>query len=117
MTTLISGWFQLGAGRPNDDTTTPASSPRKKAYLTVFDSCASLGPISTQRFIQCEIRLFLGGQFIDDKIIHAHGRFHVAPATEDNEPFLQADIHRFDIMEIVRATLHPVLPGRRQIQH
>ena len=91
MTSLIEGWFLPVDERPYIDDT------GKKSYLTVFDACASLGSIATGVFMVAELRLYLGGQSIQDKVIHAHGRFCVV-SPPGEEPMLLVEVHRFDIM-------------------
>ena len=102
MSSLIEGWFELTTGKPfTDDSVDPTASPSKKAYLTVFESCACLGPISVEVFISCKLRMYLGGQNVDHRVIHGHGRFSVLPATDEQDPSLLLEIHRFDAMDMM----------------
>lgn len=103
MSSLIEGWFQLTNGRPFvDNSTDTASSPRKtKSYLSTYDSCATLGPISSEVFVQCELRLFPGNHVLEDKIIHAHGRFSIIYTADEDQPHhLQIEVHRFVVMNM-----------------
>ena len=95
MTSLIEGWFLLKKQEEKIVTGTPPSS--QKTYLTIFDSCPGLGPLSTKIYIDCEIRLFAGGVELNDRIIHAHGRF-VTTTPSGKAPSLEMEAHRFDVM-------------------
>jgi len=87
MASLIEGWLQPVNGRPFVDNSSDATtSPRKaKSYLTVYNSYAALGFISSKVFMDCELRLFLGGQTIEQKVIHIHGRFSVVTTVDEGE--------------------------------
>jgi len=101
MASLIEGWLQPVNGRPFVDNSSDATtSPRKvKSYLTVYDSFAALGYISSGIFMDCELRLFLGNQTIEEKVIHIHGRFSVVAAADEGEdPRLLVEVHRFVVM-------------------
>lgn len=101
MTSLIEGWFQPENARPFVDTSTDptATSPRKsKPYLSVYDSYAALGSISTGVFVGCDLRLYLAGQAIIGKVVHVHGRFSVIAPAGEGEPRLQVEVHRFVVM-------------------
>ena len=103
MTSLIEGWFEPVDGRPyvdnSPDKMDKNPSPRKdKSYLTVYDACAALGSLSSNLFADCELRLWPGGQTIENKVIHVHGRFSITTAPDDGDPCLKVDVHRFVIM-------------------
>ena len=103
MSSLIEGWFQLTNGHPFvDDSPDTTTSPRKtKSYLSIYDSCATLGPISSGVFAQCELRLFPGTQVLEGKVVHAHGRFSVITMANEDEPHrLQVEVHRFVVTNI-----------------
>jgi len=101
MSSLIEGWFQLANGHPFvDNLPDTATSPRKnKSYLSIFDSCAVLGSIPSDVFINSEVRLYPGNHVLDKRVIHAHGRFVVVTGDNDDGPYLQVEIHRFVIMD------------------
>lgn len=103
MSSLIEGWFQLANGRSFvDNTPDTTTSPRKnKSYLSVFDSCAVLGSIPSEVFVESELRLYPGNHVLDKTVIHAHGRFAIVTADDDSDPSLQAEIHRFVIMDAI----------------
>ena len=104
MSCLIEGFFQPANGRPFADNSadTATTSPRKsKTYLSVYDSCAGLGPISSGIFMECELRLFPANHTIDGKVIHAHGRFSVITAADKGDPHLEIEVHRFVIMNMM----------------
>ena len=105
MSSLIEGWFQPTNGRPFTDNPpdTTTGSPRKsKSYLSVYDSCASLGPISSGIFIDCELRLFPGNQAISsERVIHVHGWLSVVPATDEDDPRLQVEVHHFVVTNMI----------------
>ena len=98
MTSLIEGWF-LVRKKGEDDSLNLTNS--RKSYLSIFDSLPSLGPISTEIYIDCELRLYPGpggGERLEDQVIHAHGRFCINSTGE--APTLQMEVHRFDIMAV-----------------
>jgi hypothetical protein len=98
MTSLIEGWFQLTNGRPFVDTT---ASPRKnKSYLSIYDSCTPLGPLSSEVFADCELRLFSpANQPLENKVVHIHGRFSIIAVHGEDEPHLEIEVHRFVVMD------------------
>ena len=103
MSALIEGWFQLANGCPfvDDLPGTAASTWKGKSYLSVYNSCAALGPISSEVFAKCELRLFPGNQVLEDKVVHVHGRFSVVATADGDDPFcLQVEVHRFAIMNM-----------------
>ena len=103
MSALIEGWFQLADGRPFvDNSPGMATSTRKgKSYLSIYNSCAALSPISSEVFAKCELWLFPGNQILEDKVVHAHRRFSVATMTDEDDPLcLQVEVHRFVIMNM-----------------
>ena len=73
--------------------------PNRKTYLVLHDACASLGPIKAAKPIDSELRIYPGGDPIDNMVLHVQGRFCVVSPTGET-PFLLAEIHRFDIMHI-----------------
>jgi len=87
MTSLIEGYFSLTGARQF------SGGSAAKAYLTVYDSCAALGLMSEEVFIDAELRMYSQG--LDGVVIHLYGRFLVVPATEDDEPYLLIEVHRF----------------------
>jgi len=87
MTTLIEGYFRLTGARQF------AGGSAAKAYLTVYDSCAALGLMSEKVFIDTELRMYSQG--LDGMVVHLYGRFSVVPATEEDDPYLQIEVHRF----------------------
>jgi hypothetical protein len=104
MASLIEGWFQLANSRPFVDNfpDTTTSSPRKnKSYLSLYDSCAILGSISSEVFVECELRLFPGNHALEQKVVHAHGRFSVITPANEDKPRLQVEIHRFVVMDMI----------------
>jgi hypothetical protein len=100
MSSLIEGWFRLINGHPLvNGSVVPTSSPTRKSYLSLFDACACLGPISAGAFVDCEIRLYLGRQDVEGKVVHMNGRFCVSTSVDRGEPFLQLEVHRFDVID------------------
>ena len=100
MSLLIEGWFQLMNGHPFvDDLPDATTTPRKtRSYLSIYDSCATLGPISSEDFVQCELRLFPGNNLLDDKVVHVHGQFSIIASADEDQPHkLQIEVHRFVI--------------------
>ena len=93
MSSLFEGWLQLYKGRPYE-----ASPTVNSADVFVYESCASLGPLSASDFIAAEVRLSPSGLSVEQKVLHVHGRFCVITRT-DGSIILQIDIHRFVIME------------------
>ena len=87
MACLIEGHFHLTGARPF------AGSSATKAYLTVYDSCAALGLMSEEVFINTELRMYSQG--LDGMVVHLYGRFSVVPATEEEDPYLLIEVHRF----------------------
>lgn len=87
MTSLIEGYFRLTGARPF------AGGSAAKAYLTVYDSCAALGLMSEETFIDTELRVYSQG--LDEVVVHLYGRFSVVPATEEEDPYLLIEVHRF----------------------
>ena len=100
MTSLIEGWFEPINAQPyvNNSPDKKASSRKDKSYLTVYDACAALGSLSSGNFVDCEIRLWPGNQILEQKIIHAHGRFSIITAPGDDDPCLQIEVYRFVVM-------------------
>ena len=101
MSSLIEGWFQLTNGRSFVDNAsdTAAGSPRKsRSYLTLYDSCAILGTISSETSVDSDLRLYTQGQDLKDKAVHIHGRFSLLAANEEQPPHLQIDVHHFIVM-------------------
>ena len=105
MLCLIEGFFQPASGHPfaDNSTDTTTTSPRKsKTYLSIYDSCAGLGPISSGIFVECELRLFPANHAIDGKIIHTHSRFSVITAADDeDDPRLEIEVHCFVVMNMM----------------
>ena len=93
MSSLFEGWLQLYKGRRHE-----ASPTVKSADLFVYESCASLGPLSASDFIAAEVRLLPSGSSVQQKVLHVHGRFCVLTRA-DGSIILQIDIQRFVIME------------------
>jgi len=109
MTSLIEGWFKLENGRPYvDDSPEKSSSSRKdKSYLIVFDTCATLGSLSSGIFVDCEIRLWPGNHILEEKVVHIHGRFSIATTPDEDDPCLKIDVHHFVVMHSSDSTTHP----------
>ena len=100
MSSLIEGWFQLMNGHPFvDDLPDATTTPQKtRSYLSVYNSCATLGPISSEDFVQCELHLFPGNHLLDDKVVHVHGQFSIIASADEDQPHkLQIEVHRFVI--------------------
>ena len=98
MTSLIKGWF-LVRKKGEDDSLNLTNS--RKLYLSIFNSLPSLGQISTEIYIDCELRLYPGPggrECLEDQVIHAHGRFCINSTGEALT--LQMEVHRFDIMAV-----------------
>ena len=87
MTSLIEGYFRLTGARPF------AGGSAAKAYLTVYDACAALGLMSEEVFIDTELRMYSQG--LDGMVVHLYGRFSVVAATEEEDPYLLIEVHRF----------------------
>jgi len=87
MASLIEGYFRLTGARPF------AGGSAAKAYLTVYDSCAALGLMSEEVFIDTELRVYSQG--LDGMVVHLYGRFSVVPATDEEDPYLLIEVHRF----------------------
>jgi len=87
MTSLIEGYFRLTGARPF------SGGSAAKAYLTVYDSCAALGLMSEEVFIDTELRVYSQG--LDGMVVHLYGRFSVVPAIEEEDPYLLIEVHRF----------------------
>jgi hypothetical protein len=103
MASLIEGWFQLANSCPfidnfPDTTTSPC---RNKSYLSLYNSCAILGSISSKVFVECELQLFPGNHSLEQKVVHAHGWFSVITPANEDKPHLQVEIHRFVIMDMI----------------
>ena len=92
MTSLIEGYFRLTGARPF------VGGSAAKAYLTVYDSCAALGLMSEEVFIDAELRMYSQG--LDGMVVHLYGRFSVVPATEEEDPYLLIEVHRFTATNI-----------------
>lgn len=87
MASLIEGYFLLTEPRPF------TGGSAAKAYLTLYDTCAALGSMSGEVFVDSELRIY--SQSLDGMVVHIYGRFSVAAATEQDEPYLLIEVHRF----------------------
>lgn len=101
MTSLIQGFFQLINPRQyvEDASESAPSSPRKdKSYLTLYDSYAGLGEVANRVWVPCDLRVYLGGQDLNEQVVQIHGRFCTVPSVEEDDPCLAIDVQRFVVM-------------------
>ena len=100
MASLIEGFFQVVNPRQFDnividDTGSPQ---RKRSPLTLYDSFLTLGTASAREWLPCHLRLYSPERDMDGQILHAHGRFAILPASEEESHRVNIEVHRFVIM-------------------
>ena len=92
MTPLIEGYLRLTGAHPF------VGGSAAKVYLTVYNSCAVLGLMSEEVFIDAELQMYSRG--LNGMVVHLYGQFSIVPATEEEDPYLLIEVHRFTATNI-----------------